>query len=112
MLYRFYNSSGVLLYVGVTNDPPRRFGDHRKAKEWWSEVARINLEMFAGRDELLRAEIEAIKIEHPLYNLTYNTENAQRVRCPNCGCSLTVMMTGAAEPESSLGPFPGRCVEF
>ena len=44
ILYRFFDHGGVLLYVGVTNNPPRRFAQHSSDKDWWDEVASITVE--------------------------------------------------------------------
>src|SRR5688500_16967169 len=74
ILYRFYSSEGQLLYVGVTQDPPARFRDHRRQKEWWTMVAGITVETYEGRAAVMSAERRAIKIEHPKYNVQHNTD--------------------------------------
>lgn len=71
-LYRFYNGAGELLYVGITNDPPRRFAKHRGEKSWWTEVANITISHYPSRDALLDAERASIKAERPLYNIRLN----------------------------------------
>jgi hypothetical protein len=38
-LYRFYDASGRLLYVGIAGNPGRRFAQHGRDKSWWSQVA-------------------------------------------------------------------------
>ena len=43
VLYRFFDASGNLLYVGITCNPSGRFSDHR-TKNWWRDVANITLE--------------------------------------------------------------------
>ena len=75
VLYRFYNSNAKLLYVGITNNPENRFGNHRREKPWWNQVTAITLERFSTRGELAQAEIEAIQTERPKYNLAYATES-------------------------------------
>jgi hypothetical protein len=74
VLYRFYDVSGALLYVGITAKPIRRFRDHQKTKGWWPEVSRIDPENFSSRIELIYAERRAIVHEKPLYNITYNNQ--------------------------------------
>lgn len=71
-LYRFYDRAGELLYVGITNNPPRRFGDHRQGKDWWAQVGSIDMEHHSSRDELRAAERHAIAREAPLYNVQWN----------------------------------------
>lgn len=71
-LYRFYDESGVLLYVGITADPSRRFEKHRGDKTWWRHVARIDMAQYGTRDELRAAERVAIENEAPLHNIRMN----------------------------------------
>jgi predicted GIY-YIG superfamily endonuclease len=72
VLYRFFNATGQLLYIGITMNPPQRFRDHRESKEWWTEVAGITVENYPNRTALADAERRAIKVEHPLHNVTHN----------------------------------------
>lgn len=71
-LYRFYDRTDVLLYVGITMDLPARVGQHRKEKPWWTEVHHITIEQFDTRSAALAAEERAIKEDGPLYNSTHN----------------------------------------
>lgn len=71
-LYRFFDSAEQLLYVGITMNPTARWPEHRRSKAWWCEVATITLETFDSRKEVLDAEQDAIKTEHPLYNVMHN----------------------------------------
>lgn len=72
-LYRFFDRSDVLLYVGITADLPKRFKDHRKEKPWWTQISTIKIEPHESRSAVLEAEAEAIRTEQPLYNSTHNT---------------------------------------
>ncbi|MEU4410701.1 GIY-YIG nuclease family protein [Streptosporangium sp. NPDC023963] len=80
-LYRFYDATGVLLYVGITADPGVRFKKHRGDKEWWTEVANIRIEKLPTRAAVLDAERRAIREERPLWNVAHN-DAAQAVRTP------------------------------
>lgn len=71
-LYRFYDHTGELLYVGVTINPGARLAKHKDTKTWWNEVARVDLETYPDRSALLVAEREAIKTEAPHYNIRMN----------------------------------------
>lgn len=71
-LYRFYDSTGGLLYIGITSDPGARFGQHRGDKPWWTEVANIGIEQFSDRASVLTAERAAIVAERPRYNIIHN----------------------------------------
>lgn len=69
VLYRFYDEADQLLYIGITNDPARRFSQHESDKPWWIKVANIKLQRgFANRLDLEAAEIAAIEAERPRYN--------------------------------------------
>ncbi len=59
------------LYIGQTNSPMRRTGEHWRSKAWITETARIDVEWFPA-DEIDEAERQAIRREHPLYNVQHN----------------------------------------
>lgn len=68
-LYRHLDSSGGLLYVGISFSVVRRTGEHRRDRSWWSEVASITLEWFDSREDAIEAERKAIESESPRYNI-------------------------------------------
>lgn len=68
-LYRFYGSDGQLLYVGISLSAAHRASQHRAEKPWWPDVARMDVEHFDNRVDAARAEMVAIKAEHPRYNI-------------------------------------------
>lgn len=68
-VYRFFDSSGDLLYVGLTNDTDRRFEQHAALKPWWPEVDRIEVDWFNVRFEAEANESVAIWQERPRYNI-------------------------------------------
>lgn len=72
ILYRFY-CGNLLFYIGITNNPGRRFTTHSSEKPWWSFITHITLEHHESRAALLAAEKAAIQDEMPLHNVTYNT---------------------------------------
>lgn len=73
-LYRFYDSEGALLYVGITEVGAMRWNQHRKSKHWWSDVASTTVEHFRTRPEALEAEKQAIIAERPIHNVVHNRE--------------------------------------
>jgi predicted GIY-YIG superfamily endonuclease len=74
ILYRHYSDT-ELLYIGITNDPPKRARGHKNSSEFWAEVTDggyTTYERFPTKEDLLRAEKEAIQREEPKYNKQHN----------------------------------------
>jgi hypothetical protein len=59
-VYRLYDAAGYLLYIGVSNDPTRRWREHRKEMFWWREVDRHDRQWYPTEREADAAEREAI----------------------------------------------------
>lgn len=73
VLYRFYDVTEQLLYIGITANPGRRFGQHGSSKPWWSQIATIRMEVHPDRAAVLVAERAAIIAEKPLHNIRHAT---------------------------------------
>jgi excinuclease UvrABC nuclease subunit len=73
-LYRFYDAQGVLLYVGITKFFEPRLKQHYKNAEWFFDTASVKLEHFQTRQEVERAETQAIEQESPLYNIAKSVD--------------------------------------
>ncbi|MFM9652794.1 GIY-YIG nuclease family protein [Streptomyces galilaeus] len=71
-LYRLYAADETVLYIGVTDDPDRRFKQHRDSKPWWPQVARKTVEWHPSRSRALAVEAAAIAAETPTYNIDHN----------------------------------------
>lgn len=72
VLYRMFDRSERLLYVGITLNPPGRFRGHQGEKAWWDQVATVTLEQHENRRALEIAETNAIIAERPLHNIVHN----------------------------------------
>lgn len=73
-VYRFYDQADRLLYIGVTNDPAKRFGSqHRRYYEFshFVEPSKTIYEYWPTRQSALDRERETIRAEHPLYNIVH-----------------------------------------
>lgn len=81
-LYRLYNDTDELLYVGISERWTRRLGQHRASKPWWAEVAKVHLETIPDRHCAERAEIAAIQVEKPRHNVVHvlRRKSAERTR--------------------------------
>lgn len=71
-LYRFFDASGALLYIGITANPSERLRQHSKEKPWWHTITHISLECFPDKHSVLTAEREAILAEKPRHNIVHN----------------------------------------
>lgn len=67
-LYRVYDAEGKLLYIGISQNPDVRFGQHSQTKDWWGEVAERKVEWLPTRAEATTAEKMAIQTENPYWN--------------------------------------------
>jgi predicted GIY-YIG superfamily endonuclease len=59
------------LYIGRSNNVLRRMQEHQTTKLWITEASRIELQWYRP-DEIADAEREAIRREHPRYNIVHN----------------------------------------
>jgi hypothetical protein len=73
-LYRHWDDSGNLLYVGISLNAAARASQHAKDKTWWPEVATITVEHLGciSRSGAESIEAAAIKAENPRYNVVHN----------------------------------------
>jgi predicted GIY-YIG superfamily endonuclease len=68
-LYRYYDNSAQLLYVGITGDNTKRQAQHRRGSFWFGEIASATFEHFEDRALALSAESVAIRNEKPKHNI-------------------------------------------
>lgn len=79
-LYRHFDVSGALLYVGITGrDFTRRLHEHRCKEAWAKLVARTTVDYFPTRSEAIEAETRAIAEENPIHN---RAASVGKVRSP------------------------------
>ncbi len=84
-VYRLYSQSGVLLYVGISDNPEKRFTEHERSQYWWREVATREVEWHVDRFSAAAEEDRVIAVEQPEYNMDGATRSdaqthAQRAR--------------------------------
>jgi hypothetical protein len=70
-LYRYFDSAGRLIYVGITDDAGRRGHQHAATARWWHLIASATFEHFGTREEAELAERRAIVDEQPVYNIAW-----------------------------------------
>jgi len=73
-LYRLYDSSGTLLYIGISYSAISRLSQHRATQPWAAEIARLDRQHLGPmtRREAEDIERQAIIAEKPLHNKTHN----------------------------------------
>lgn len=92
-VYRLYDSQGVLLYVGIANDPGRRMSQHQAEKPWWPQVAHVDIEWHPARLVAERAEQAAIASENPLHNIQHAVASpVKEIRNPEEGDAILVTL--------------------
>ncbi|MEU0160179.1 hypothetical protein ABZ154_15395 [Streptomyces sp. NPDC006261] len=74
-LYRYLDTNGNPLYIGITSHPEDRQKAHARAP-WAQEAASLTTEWYDTDAEASAAEIVAIRTERPIYN---DAENFDRV---------------------------------
>jgi hypothetical protein len=67
-LYRHFDKSGTLLYVGVSLTALIRLQGHKRSA-WFDDIVRVEIERFPTREAALNAEMGAIKSEGPKHNI-------------------------------------------
>ncbi|OKI16587.1 GIY-YIG nuclease family protein [Streptomyces sp. CB03911] len=70
-LYRLYDADGLLLYVGLSTEPERRFREHRRTP-WWRDVdpVRTTIEWLnCGGNAAISMEWKVIAVERPAANV-------------------------------------------
>lgn len=66
-LYRLYDVSERLLYVGISMNLDQRWDTHSRSKLWWHLVVRKHVEWYDTRKDALVAEEEAERTENPKF---------------------------------------------
>jgi predicted GIY-YIG superfamily endonuclease len=77
-VYRLFDTYGALLYIGIAEVPERRWEQHAKDKSWWHLVIRKEVAWCETRSKAEEAEKLGIRMEKPVYNLTWSETNVRR----------------------------------
>jgi hypothetical protein len=72
-LYRHFDSTGSLLYVGISLSAITRLQQHKKSR-WFKDICKTTIESFDTREQAKNAERNAITTENPRFNI----QNKQR----------------------------------
>jgi hypothetical protein len=78
VLYRHYDSTGVLLYVGISERPGRRTGKHAEESGWVPFAVRMDAQWFDNRATATAMEKQAIRAERPVFNRQHAVGDPER----------------------------------
>ncbi len=67
-LYRYYDDSGNLLYIGITSQPAVREEKHRRESPWRIDAAYVRYELFPSWGIAEVAEMLSISRDGPKHN--------------------------------------------
>jgi predicted GIY-YIG superfamily endonuclease len=67
-LYRLWDSSDKLLYVGISKSAMQRIEQHLQSQPWAKDIARMTIELHPDRRSAEKAERIAIATENPIHN--------------------------------------------
>lgn len=85
-VYRLFDESGALLYVGKTYNVRARLftstTSHAATKEWFGFVSRARIAAYKTEAEALEAEAWAIKTEAPRHNVSTPAPKKPAAPCP------------------------------
>lgn len=79
-LYRHFDRNKNLLYVGISLSAIRRLKQHYDHSKWAKEITYVTIEDFPCRNKALEAELRAIQIENPKYNIKCRKPNIRKMR--------------------------------
>lgn len=68
-VYQYFDASGRLLYVGITNRGVRRSHEHARSKDWWPQTTGCAIEHYESRSEALSRESYLIAAYKPPFNI-------------------------------------------
>jgi len=75
VVYRNFDATGNLLYVGVSRRPGARHAAHEKESPWYANVATTTYTRYRTRSEAHAEEARIIREERPLHNRNGGTRS-------------------------------------
>lgn len=81
-LYRIYDASDQLLYVGISYSAIERLAKHKVTQHWFASVARVERQDLGDvtRTEAQSIEADVIRAERPLHNKIHNAGGEMTVK--------------------------------
>lgn len=111
-VYRHFDASGDLLYIGQSNSPSTRPEQLcRGGADWAYTVSTITVEWFPDRQRAMAAEALAIKNEAPRHNIALCTDRAVK-RPKNGGKVVRLWLSQNGMADTSLAAQIGKPVAW
>ncbi|CAN5579757.1 hypothetical protein BH10PSE14_BH10PSE14_07020 [soil metagenome] len=102
-LYRFFDASGELLYVGISISAFRRTAEHSRGSPWFDAIAQMTIERFDSRAKALSAERIAILTEKPKHNVVHGWSRTLPNIYPMTGAALRELRHAMTVTSADLG---------
>jgi predicted GIY-YIG superfamily endonuclease len=67
-VYRVFDDTDRLIYVGASGDPFRRLDQHHTSSWWAYQLARVSMRVYPDKDAARIHEAASIGAEHPRWN--------------------------------------------
>lgn len=93
ILYRYFDSDGQLLYVGITGDQLKRQSQHRRSSKWFDQVSSAQFQHYTSRAEAAAAEVRAIQEENPIFNHQHIKTTADPIEYLDFAAKLHLLTT-------------------
>ena len=113
-VYRYYDSNGILLYVGITSRGATRNREHNSTKEWWQFVASQDVEHHPTRASAEARERDLIKSRQPPFNKAHNPHwqdlrtGYTRLRATTKALDMSLQQASAPKGRVKLSLAPSR----
>lgn len=113
VLYRLYDDTGRLIYIGSTSQMPDRMSGHRHLVWWLPLVAKMRVELHPTIAAARQAEREAIIAEKPAYNIKH-TGTSWSWSYPERQADLSLRERAVMRKWQELGskPWPWSALRF
>lgn len=105
-LYRHYDATGRLLYVGITDCLSERDKRHAATSHWHGEVHRTLTEWCLSRQHAIELEAVAVRHEKPLHNVALTIQPEVSDLLPSMSDLIRQIENHCARmniPETSFG---------
>lgn len=103
-VYRCFDKSGRLIYVGRTSDLFQRLASHSETKWWGPQIHKTTAKVYKNLAEASVAERKAIHDENPRWNIIGKWGHRHQWTVADCEDHITALQNhGSWIPDSTQG---------